>query len=459
MRDGFRVAVLCVAGLLAGCASPGGFGATVGGSQDINLARMKIDAGIVPNPEDIAPEGVYAEQDMPLVGPACDQVLCVRAEQGIADNVELQRPEVFIHLGLASSIDPATFHRRPQNLAVVIDHSGSMEEAGKLDAVKDAALRLIDQLDAGDQLTLIQFSTSADHLIGPEAVIDREKFKAVVRGIAIADTTCIECGLRMAYQDLSAARSDMRDDRVLLFTDGLPNVGATGDGEFTTLLSDWAAQGEYLTVFGVGVDFGQALVTRIAAVRGANYVFLPGAERTRTVFDEELDFLLTPIAYELALQIEPAAGLKLEAVYGIPGVEPGAATASSTVATVFLSKRKGAIVARISGTPNPGDSLATTSLSYKMPDGSVVSGSLLSRFEGSAVPWYSSPGVRKAVALTNFAIGARKACELYQAGDGAGAFAIADRTAQSMRAEAEATGDAGLLDLANLAEKLAALVK
>ena len=49
-------------------------------------------------------------------------------------------------------------------------------------------------------------------------------------------------------------------------------------------------------------------------MRGANYFYLNNADRTRAVFDEDFDFLVTPIAYDLHMALTPAEGFRVEAV-------------------------------------------------------------------------------------------------------------------------------------------------
>jgi Ca-activated chloride channel family protein len=66
--------------------------------------------------------------------------------------------------------------------------------------------------------------------------------------------------------------------------------------------------------------------------------------------------------------------------------------------------------------------------------------------------------VRKTVALTNFILGARKACEHWMNGRKAEAREAADQTEALLRAEAEALDDAPLRAEAELAGKLAALM-
>ncbi|WP_395844724.1 VWA domain-containing protein [Cystobacter fuscus] len=447
--------------------APGGdMGATPGGIQDIALARRKIDAGQIPLAEDFTAEGLYAEHDLPLEGPPCEQVLCLRTATGIATAIDTDRQEVFVQVGFSSNVDPATFRRQPLDAALVIDHSGSM--AGEpMAAVKEAARRLVAKLDENDTFSLVIFDDRSQVLVKQTPVRDREALLRAIDTIQVAGSTCIECGLRDGYQQLATRELDAsRSRRVFLFTDAMPNVGQTQDSAFMTLLRDHSREGRDLTLFGVNLAFDQAFVTAISSVRGANAFYLSGAERTRTVFDEDFDYLVTPIAYDLKMVLIPAHGFRVEAVYGIPGVAPGASLASLELPTVFLSRRRGAILARLSREADiqPAQRMLSEEFSFTPARGEASPPTLLTAsYEGSEPlsstgTWYSEDTVRKTAALTNFILGARAACTSWHAGDKARARELAERTVELLRTHAEQLDDAGLRAEAELASKLAALM-
>ncbi len=463
--------LLVAAGLwaLVGCGgSPlssggmGGAGVTPGGGQDMGLAREKIANGMVPAPEDFLAEGLYSEHDLPLDGPACAQTLCLRGAAAVAPAVDTLSQETFLQLGMASNVDLSTFKRPALNAALVIDRSGSMS-GGRLENVKAAAKALVDHLGPEDLLTLVTFNSDAKHVFGPTAVTDRAALKAQIDDFKERGGTCIECGLREAEEALRGKHGPQRQTRIFLFTDAQPNVGATGEGEFTQLMEQYAAADVFLTTFGVGLGFGQELVTRMSAVKGANAFFLEDGDPTRRVFDEDFDLLVTPVAFDFTLEVLPAASHTLVASYGIPA-QTGAASATQTVKTLFLSRRRGAIVVRLSGSVAPSSELATLKLGYTPVGGAPVQDTLRVDFQGAGAPgegesWFASTGVRKTVALTQFLIGARAASEAHYAGQKDEAVALAERTANLLTDEAEALGDAGLRQEAELAAALLALLR
>jgi Ca-activated chloride channel family protein len=465
MQMRFWAAVVGTLALL-GCGSAstggGGGGATPGGAQDIGLAREKIGRGVVPSPEDWPPEGLYSEHDLPLDGAPCQQRLCLRAAAAVAPALVTARQEIFVQLGLASEIDPETFRRPPLNAALVIDRSCSMKGA-RFEDVKMAARQLVDRLGPDDRLTLVTFDDSARHELGPVAVTDRPALKQKIADLSIGGSTCIECGLKKARDKMSGGHAPQRQSRIFLLTDASPNVGATGEGEFTELMEQLASKDVFLTTFGVGLHFGQALVTRMTRVRGANYFYLEDGEKTRSVFSQDFDLMVTPIASDLSLQVSRADGFELAGAHGFPGAHDASAEPALEVKSVFLSRRRGALVLRLLGTPAPGGTLATLQLSYVL-EGQSHAESLTVAFGGDAAPapderWFGAPGIRKTVALTNFILAAREVSQRYADERFGEAHDLARQAAAHLSEEAEALDDPGLRQEAALADALARLLE
>jgi len=450
---------LSACGMSAPMSAGGGTGASTGGALDLNYARATVAAGHVPEPEAFAPEGLFAEHDMPIAGAACTELFCAQVGAALAPDVAVAaagglETRGYVQVGLASNVDLAALHRAPLNAAVVIDNSGSMA-GGKLDAVKQAAEALVDKLGPDDLITVVRFDAVSQVLQEPVAVTDREAVKRTILAIAVGGSTCIECGLREGFSRLASRHGEARSSRLFLFTDAQPNVGATGEGEFMQLLQTNGERGIGTTAFGVGLDFGQALATKITSVRGANYAFLDTEDHMRAVFDQDFDAMVTPVAYDLELELQPEPGAALQSVYGVPG---GDSTSLKTqVKTVFLSRNHSAIVARLSAVP-PGARLAGLTVRYATPVGAARQSQADAMAPGGAAPSYSCDGTHLAVTLTRFVVGAREAARLYHGGDFAAAVAEADRVASFMDAEATATGDAGLRREADFAHALAAVI-
>lgn len=435
-------------------------GATTGGVKDLALARAKVKQGVVPAVEDLAYEGLYAEHDLPVQGAPCQEAFCARVGTAIAADGAATTASGWIQVGLSSGVDLTTFRRPALNVALVIDNSCSMGTE-KMEAVKAAGRKLVSLLGPDDRVALVRFDDVAQVLV-PAGVPNTTRLEAALAGVHAAGGTCIECGLRVGLDQLRAVKDPARANRVLLMTDAQPNVGATGASDFMTLLEAAAREQLHLTLFGVGLDFGQALTAQVSSVEGANAVFLADAERTRQVFDQDFDLLVTPLAYDLQLALTPAGALGLDAVYGVPGEPPTAV--ESHVKTVFLSRNRGALVVKLRGAVTSGQRLGELTLKYR-PVVAPAAPAAESRVVSLPVdaptgdaPQYSGAGVRKAIALTSALTSLRDAVRRSSQGDAAGAVAAAAAAQALLQREGQAIQDDALLGEAQFAAALQALL-
>lgn len=429
-------------------------GVSVGGAQDIGYARKQIASGNVPNAKSFTPEGLFSEHDFEMPEGSCEKLFCLRPDAAEVKILSERDPWILIQLGLDSGVDLASFRRQPQNLVVVLDRSGSMSGA-KISAARAALSKLVDLMTSDDRLGVVLFDDRVDVLYESTRMTASAKaeLKKLIGTIAARGSTDIDSGLRRGFEMVAANMGQKGvSDRVLLFTDALPNVGPTSEKHFAGMTKKYGEQGIGLTIFGVGIDFGYAIAETTSAVRGANYVFLQDAEKLEKVFDEDFDFLVTPIAYDFKLELEAGPGYALGEVFGIPGAKDKKNAAQLKVETLFLSKEKGAIAVRVKkeDLKKAGNEVAYLSLSY------TPVGSQKAVYETATVKLSqeAGPGVRKLAALVSMARTMEEACEGYFQGKKDLAAEILPPLATLLREEAKILGDNTLKKEAELVEKL-----
>ena len=247
--------------------------------------------------------------------------------------------------------------------------------------------------------------------------------------IGAQGSTNIESALAAGYRQVARQRNAQRDDRVILITDARPNTGRTGADSFIELARRYGEQGIGLTVMGVGLDFGQKLTLAISQVPGANYFYLESAQKLSQIFDRDFDLLVTPVAWDFELLVEPSPGYRITAAYGVPSwteKERGGAVRVH-VPTLFLSRNRGAIVLRMEPTAGAdfgSRRLGRSHLSYRLKRRATpITDHGDVRLESHVVPSYPQAGVQKAVALVNTALGLKRAVSLARTGDREGALA------------------------------------
>jgi Ca-activated chloride channel family protein len=209
-------------------------------------------------------------------------------------------------------------NRSPLNIAVVIDHSGSMAGA-KIEKTKQAAMQLIDQLTPQDTLALIEFDDRVAVLFPSQHVIDREALKAQVQRIEPGGSTALYAGVEAGGKQLLEIESRTeRINRVILLSDGLANVGPSSTSALKSLGRSLSRQGVSVSTIGVGDDYNEDLMAGLAEASDANYYYVQDAEKLPEIFAKELGGLQTVTARNVKVAIACGDGVEPIDLIGRP---------------------------------------------------------------------------------------------------------------------------------------------
>ncbi|QFY11728.1 DUF3520 domain-containing protein [Nonomuraea phyllanthi] len=197
------------------------------------------------------------------------------------------RDQAVLRVGLQTRATEAA-GRRPANLTFVVDVSGSMAEAGRLDLVKSALLKLLDQLAPGDQVSIVAFSEEAEVLASMTPLTARDELRAAVEELHDGGGTNLESGLVTGYQEASKAFRPAATNRVILLSDGLANQG---DVEWQAILGqvkEYAGRQVTLLTVGVGRDYGDELMEQLADNGDGMAVYVSSQEEADKIFATQL---------------------------------------------------------------------------------------------------------------------------------------------------------------------------
>lgn len=408
------------------------YGATPGGAQDIAFFRDRVEAGEIPLPEVFTAEGLFSEHDLPLAAGPCDRLLC--ANTRAIEARMLVQPDVrwLAQVGFDSGLTPETFHRAPLDLVAVVDKSGSM--SGQIEMVKASLRKVLSELGPGDRMAIVAYGADVATVLPSTSAADRSRILAGIDAIEIDGSTNMEAGLLRGFALARAGRRTFDGtSRVMLFTDERPNTGATDADSFMGLALAASRDGIGMTTIGVGVQFGAELAQEISSVRGGNLFFFPDSTAMEKRFAEDFDTMVTELAYDLDLDVQPADGLRIAGVYGVPGdlvtwTEDGGIHLH--VSTLFLSRSAGALYVAFGpesdggrvATRSVGEDLGRITIAYDPRDGvrTPVTSSL-SLIE----PTRGDAGLRRGAALVDEATTLKKATALHhQNNDQEGAWQL-----------------------------------
>lgn len=192
--------------------------------------------------------------------------------------------------------------RVPLNLALVLDRSGSMG-GSKLSNVKKAAELLVSHLDDNDILSLTIFDDRIHVLIEPTQVgAARPGILAGIQSVRAGGSTFLSGAYTQGLQLALSQNRDGRTTRVLLLTDGLANVGETNLDRLCGLSSSALERGITTSTIGVGADFNEELLGKMAEHGGGSTYFIDRPEEAEEVFAEELRDLFSRVAEACEVQ-------------------------------------------------------------------------------------------------------------------------------------------------------------
>jgi Ca-activated chloride channel family protein len=265
------------------------------------LARNWIQSGTLPNPAEVRVEEFvnYFEQGYEVPG---GQVFGIFADG--APSVYADDGSTIVRIGIQAGAVPE-FARKPASLTFVIDGSGSMADRGKLDLVKQSLELLVDRLTPNDTVAIVAYSDTAWVVLEPTSASERGWISYGIQQLTAGGSTNVEAGLRLGYQYANYTYSTDRVNRVILLSDGVANVGATGPGSILESISQYASLGITLSSMGFGLgEYNDALMEQLANQGDGTYAYIDDLDEARRLFVDNLTGTLQVVARDAKIQVD-----------------------------------------------------------------------------------------------------------------------------------------------------------
>ncbi|MBP9086406.1 MAG: VWA domain-containing protein, partial [Kofleriaceae bacterium] len=204
---------------------------------------------------------------------------------------------------------------------MVLDVSGSMS-GEKLAQARQSVLDVVDQMRDDDRVALVTYSDSA-RVVQPLARVGdvRSRMHLTVPTIAVEGGTNIPSGLDLGAQTLAEAPATMVR-RVVLMSDG--RDGSNRDLE--TIAQDVrtkADQGVTLSSLGVGADYDERYMSRLADAGRGNYEFMRDGAQMRAFLSRELQQATRTTVERAVAEVTLPMGWRLTRAYGCEPVVNG----------------------------------------------------------------------------------------------------------------------------------------
>lgn len=252
-------------------------------------------------------------------------LVAAKSDRPIEVRIEVDRPVLpansvqtaIVKVSLDGIRQPAR-HRAPVNLALVIDRSGSMSGA-KIERAREAAIQAVRRLGPDDRVAIVVYNNHAHTLVPSQRVGDARGLERTIESISTGGGTNLYGGLDVGAAEVRRYIEDNFVHRVILLSDGLANVGPSSPGELARFGGELVRQGISVSTIGVGVDFNEDLMTRLANRSDGNTYFVEHSRDLARIFQQELGDVLNVVARKVMVEVKFPHGVRPRRLVGREG--------------------------------------------------------------------------------------------------------------------------------------------
>lgn len=248
----------------------------------------------------------------------------------IAARVSLDRPVVvqgqnqvvYVLVNLdAMDEDMPVSNRPPLNISLVLDRSGSMADAGKIDYLKRAAKMAVDRLNERDTLSIVEYDDAITVMVSPSRVTDSRRFHRLIDELSPRGSTNLAGGLDQGVDEALDARNSLAREggtinRVILMSDGLANAGVTDPNQIRAMVRAAKNKGVRISSMGLGRDYDEDLMQDLAENGGGRYYYIEHPTQMARVFEEELATMFRTTARDCEMEFDGSSAVRKAEIVG-----------------------------------------------------------------------------------------------------------------------------------------------
>ena len=195
--------------------------------------------------------------------------------------------------------------QKPAVLTFLIDTSGSMNKSDRLGLVKKSLRMLVNELGPKDMIAIVQYDADSRLVVEHTPTAKKAKILEAIDSMQCGGATNLEKGMGAAYRIAAGAFVPGAENRVLLLSDGVANVGTGAAQDILRSVEKYRKQGIFCSVFGFGIGtYDDEMLESLANKGNGTYTFIDSEAEARRVFVDDLAATLNTIASDVKIQIQ-----------------------------------------------------------------------------------------------------------------------------------------------------------
>ena len=265
-----------------------------------NLARRYLEIGQLPPTDAIRVEDFVNHFDYGY-NPPQDRKFRIFAE--VTDS-PFENGRAFLKIGIKGR-EVSEARRKPLNLTLVIDVSGSMARDNRIGLIKQSLDALLSRLDGGDRVGIVAYGSEAWAVLEPVSSNRRDLVMQAVNSLRPGGRTYAEAGLKLGYRMAAQQSVNGHSNLIVLCSDGVANVGRTGPEEIMREVSRFVREGIVLNTYGFGMgNFNDVLLEQLAQKGNGRYAYIDTHEDIDRAFVSGFIGNTEILARDVKVQVE-----------------------------------------------------------------------------------------------------------------------------------------------------------
>lgn len=276
------------------------FSVDVDAASYSNMRRF-LNRGELPNKDAVRIEELinYFSYDYPE--PSGEDPVRILAEVG---NCPWNNQNRLVRIGLKAK-NMASDNLPASNFVFLIDVSGSMYGATRLDLVKSSLKLLVNNLREKDRVAIVVYAGAAGEVLPSTSGENKQKIKEALDNLNAGGSTAGGAGIQLAYKIAKKNFIKGGNNRIILCTDGDFNVGVSSNEGLQRMIEEERKSGVFLSILGYGMgNYKDSKMQTLAQVGNGNHAYIDNLQEANKVLVNEFGATMYTVAKDVKLQIE-----------------------------------------------------------------------------------------------------------------------------------------------------------
>lgn len=276
------------------------FSADVDAASYSNMRRF-ISRGTLPTPDAVRIEEYINYFSYNYPQPTGSDPIKIITEVG---NCPWNEKHQLVRIGLKAKEIPSD-NLPKSNFVFLIDVSGSMWGATRLELVKSSLKLLVNNLREDDRVAIVVYAGAAGEVLPSTSGADKQKIKESLDNLTAGGSTAGGAGIQLAYKIAKKNFIKGGNNRIVLCTDGDFNVGVSSNQGLEQLIENERKSGVFLSILGYGMgNYKDSKMQTLAQAGNGNHAYIDNLQEANKILVNEFGSTMYTVAKDVKLQIE-----------------------------------------------------------------------------------------------------------------------------------------------------------